>query len=390
MSNAVIIDASGARQEITIDASIYQEAADNSSSVPDLLARKFPTDASRFGSVFEQVMAGAGYYMRDDKALGITKAKIGDLLDPRSTTSAGVITRDATPTSRIIFPAVIQEAMENKLKENTSSDVAIFDSLVATTDDIDGDMYTQAILDFAKPEAARSQPIGQLSEPATMMTLTVSDVARTIPSFALGLTISDKAYKSATIDFVALSLARQAEIERSKLVDGYINSLVSGDVDFGISALSLVKANTFDSGIAANGVLSHKAWLKWLRRNSRIRTIDWIICDIDTYLAIENRTGKPTNQTDDPNSPRMNALLSPKNVRIGNVNVFLVESGIVPANAIIGIDSRYALRKVRNLRAEYQAQEALVMRRGSAMRWDWSEMVYRMYDQAWDYLSLTI
>lgn len=304
--------------------------------------------------------------------------------------SAGVITRDATPTSRIIFPAVIQEAMENKLREDTSSDVAIFNSMLALTDDIDGDKFEQPILDFSKPESGRSQPISQLSEPATMMTLTVSDVSRTIPSFALGMTISDKAYKAATIDFVALSLARQAEIEQAKLIDGFISSLVSGDVDFGITALAMTKANTFDSGIATNGVLSHKAWVKWLRRNSRTRAIDWIICDIDTYLAIENRTGKPTISTDDPKSPRLDALLNPKNLRVGNVNVFLVESGILPANAIIGIDSRYAIRKVRNLQAEYKAQEDLVMRRGTALRWDWSTMAYRLYDAAWDYLSLTI
>lgn len=389
MSNAVFHDASGARQEITLDATIYREAADNSMTVPELLARKYPTDAAAHGSTFEQIMAGAGYFMRGDKALGITKAKIGDLLEPRSV-SAGVITRDATPTSRVIFPAVIQEAMENKLREDTSSDVAIFNSMVALTDDIDGDKFEQPILDFSKPESGRSQPISQLSEPATMMTLTVSDVSRTIPSFALGMTISDKAYKAATIDFVALSLARQAEIEQAKLIDGFINSLVSGDVDFGITALTLAKANTFDSTIAANGVLSHKAWVKWLRRNSRTRTIDWIICDIDTYLAIENRTGKPTVSTDDPKSPRLDALLNPKNLRVGNVNVFLVESGILPANAIIGIDSRYAIRKVRNLQAEYKAQEDLVMRRGTALRWDWSTMAYRLYDQAWDYLSLTI
>lgn len=385
-----IIDATGARQEIDLDVSIYKEAADSRLTVPQLLDAKFPTDASVYGSTFEQVMAASGLYLKGDRKAGIIKATIGEILEPQGGIGAGVVTRDATPMSRLIFPAVVEQAMENKLREDTDSDVAIFNSMVALSDDIDGDQYQQPLLDFAVPEAARSQPISQLSEPATMMTLKVSEVSRTIPSFALGMVISEKAFKAATIDFVALSLARQAEVEQAKLIDSYLNSMIAGDVDFGMTALSSVKANTFDSTIAANGTITHKAWIKWLRRNSRIRKIDWVICDVDTYLAIEGRVGKPTVNNDDPNSPRIDALLNAKNVRIGNVNVFLVESGVLPANAIIGLDSRYAIRKVRNLNANYRAQEQLVMRRGEALRWDWSEMCYRMFDQGWDYLSLTI
>lgn len=385
-----IIDAAGARQEIDLDVSIYKEAADKRLTVPQLLDAKFPTDASVYGSTFEQVMAASGLYLKGDRKAGIIKATIGEILEPQGGIGAGVVTRDATPMSRLIFPAVVEQAMENKLREDTDSDVAIFNSMVALSDDIDGDQYQQPLLDFAVPEAARSQPISQLSEPATMMTLKVSEVSRTIPSFALGMVISEKAFKAATIDFVALSLARQAEVEQAKLIDSYLNSMIAGDVDFGMAALSSVKANTFDSAIVANGTITHKAWIKWLRRNSRIRKIDWVICDVDTYLAIEGRAGKPTVNNDDPNSPRIDALLNAKNVRIGNVNVFLVESGVLPANAIIGLDSRYAIRKVRNLNANYRAQEQLVMRRGEALRWDWSEMCYRMFDQGWDYLSLTI
>lgn len=385
-----IIDAAGARQEIDLDVSIYKEAADKRLTVPQLLDAKFPTDASAYGSTFEQVMAASGLYLKGDRKAGIIKATLGEILEPQNGIGAGVVTRDATPMSRLIFPAVVEQAMENKLREDIDSDVAIFNSMVALSDDIDGDQYQQPLLDFAVPEAARSQPISQLSEPATMMTLKVSEVSRTIPSFALGMVISEKAFKAATIDFVALSLARQAEVEQAKLIDSYLNSMIAGDVDFGMTALPSVKANTFDSTIAANGTITHKAWIKWLRRNSRIRKIDWVICDVDTYLAIEGRGGKPTVNNDDPNSPRIDALLNAKNVRIGNVNVFLVESGVLPANAIIGLDSRYAIRKVRNLNANYRAQEQLVMRRGEALRWDWSEMCYRMFDQGWDYLSLTI
>jgi hypothetical protein len=43
---------------------------------------------------------------------------------------------------------------------------------------------------------------------------------------------------------------------------------------------------------------------------------------------------------------------------------------------------------VRNSQAEYQAAEQFVLRRVQALRFDFGEIVYRLFDEAWD--SLTI
>ena len=40
-------------------------------------------------------------------------------------------------------------------------------------------------------------------------------------------------------------------------------------------------------------LLVHKAWVKFLARNRKKRNLTHIICDIDTYLLIEGRSGRP-------------------------------------------------------------------------------------------------
>jgi len=189
---------------------------------------------------------------------------------------------------------------------------------------------------------------------------------------------------------VTLALTRQAEIQRAVIVDEAIQAIYGGDVDAGYTALAAVKANTFDTAIVANGTLTHKAWVKWLRKNYRKRQIDWVFCDLDTALAIEGRTGKPTVQSDDPNSPRIDALAQVQNPAWQNVRIFLLEDGLLPANTILGIDSRYAIWKVSSSSADYSAVEEFVLRKSTALRFDMGYQYYRQFDEAFEVLSLTI
>jgi hypothetical protein len=383
-----ILDQNGNSQELDLTSAIYQEAADKQCSVSQLLSHKYPTNEAKYGSTFSQVQAAAGMFMQGDAGAGITKAPIGQILD--GGLSAGVVTREGTPVSRLIFPATVFDILESKLKTDTTGDVAIFNNnLVAVSETTQGSRYEQPILNFGKPEGARSTPTAQLALPSSMMTLNVSDVSRSIPSFSLGLTISQEALRATTLDFVSLSLARQAEYERGALMDGWINAMVAGDTDMGLTALSTVKASSFDSTIVAAGALTHKAWVSWMRSNRRVRTIDWIICDTATYLSIVTRSGRPTVQNaDDVSNSLMTIITDPANPGLSNPKVFLVETGVVPANTIVGLDSRYAIRKITNLQAEYSAAQELVMRRGTELRFDFGEVATRMYDNAFDVLQL--
>lgn len=382
------IDAAGASQDVELSAGIYREASDNQMSVPQLINTKFPTNAEKTGTAFEQFMANSGLYMQSDARFGIRPPTMSHVLDGVQKMEAGAVVRDASPASRILFPAVFLELIENKLKADTSSYVGTFDSMVAVDDSIPGARFEQPVINYSRPEGARSQPISQLALPASMLSITTSDIARKIPTFSLGMEISDEAKKASTLDFVALALARQADVERAARVDEYINAFLSGDADMGTTSLTQQTAVSFDAASTGTGVLTHKAWVKWLRKNYRKRHIDWVMCDLDTALKIENRVGKPVVTTDNPSSNRIDALPQIANPQWQGVKIFLLEDGTIPTNTIIGLDSRYAIRRVRNNQAEYSAVEQFVLKKSEAVRYDFGEVAYRMFDDAWDVLSL--
>lgn len=384
------IDENGARQELNLETSVYKAAHDANMTVPQYLNHKYPTRAESYGTTFEQLCASAGLFMFRDKQYGLRPPTIKQVLDGQAASiqAAGVV-HDADPASRILFPAVILEMIENKLQVDRTTAPAVFDQLVAIDDTVAGDKVEQPVIDFSRPEAARLQGIAQLALPAAMLSITVADVTRRIPTVSLGMEISDEAQRATTLDLVALAVGRQAAVERAAKTDEYIGAFLNGDLDMGQSALSQVKADTLDSAITSAGELTQKAWVKYLYRNFKTRVIDWVICDLDAALAIENRTGKPVITGDDPNSPRIDALARIVNPGIQDVKIFLVEDGVVPANTIVGLDSRYAIRRIRNSEAQYQAVEQFVLRRGTGLRFDFGEIAYRMYDDAFDVLSLT-
>lgn len=386
-----ILNKEGNPVEIDIEASIYREAHDNNISVAQLLERKFgaDVDAKAHGSVFEQVCASSGLVLRADQSYGLRVPSIQAVMEGQATFNAGVIVREASPVSRIVFPAVILEMMENVLTKDFQTTPQAFEQMIAISDTIAGTRFEQPIIDLSRPEGARSQGITQGALPSVMMHLKVSDAARSIPGFSIGLEMTDEAAKSTSLDFVTLSLRRQFEAERDARTEGYISSMLAGDADLGMAALSTI--NQTDASLdasAASGTLTQLAWVKWLYRNYRKRRIDYVICDIATAIKIEGRTNKPTADKDDPKSPRIDALFSVMNPGIANVKLFLVETGVVPANTIMGIDSRYAIRRVRNSEAQYQAAENFVMKKTSQMRFDFGEICYRLYDDAFDALVI--
>jgi hypothetical protein len=128
--------------------------------------------------------------------------------------------------------------------------------------------------------------------------------------------------------------------------------------------------------------------MKFLRRNFKKRRIDWVMCDLATALAIENRTNKPTVEKDDPTSTRIDALATVRNPSWSGVNIFLLDDGVITAGQVLALDSRYAIRRVRNSQADYAATEEFVLKRGQAMRFDFGEVAYRLFDDAWDLLTV--
>jgi hypothetical protein len=130
--------------------------------------------------------------------------------------------------------------------------------------------------------------------------------------------------------------------------------------------------------------------VKYLRANYRKMTITDIICDIDTALAIEGRSGKPTINSDDPNSPRIDALFTLQNLGISAPRILLVDTAVTGANTIVGLDRRYAIRRVVNVAASYSAIEQYVMRRATSFRVDFGEIAHKLMTDAWSKMTLTV
>lgn len=391
---AKIIDASGALAEVPFTLDTYKAAADKGMSVEQYINQTYPTSADN-GSAFSQILASEGIFFKSDAKNGIQATRLGAVMDGSSSMSAGPVTRDGVPSSRIVFPAALMSAMENSLHTDFTMSAKAFDEMVAIDETIQGDRYERPILDYSKPSAARHQGIAQMALPNTMMTVTVSDVSRRIPTFALGMEISDQALNAngSTLDLLSLGLARQIAVERAERADGYLLSMLQGDVDQGMAALStisnkVVNAATLDSTLTA-GKLSQTAWMAWLIKGGRVRKISHCVTDLAGALAIENRIGKPTVQSDDPTSTRINTLHNVMNKTWGDsVQIYITEDPNWPAGTIMALDRTSAIVRVKSLGADFTGVENYVMKRATNLRFDFGEVAYRFQDQAFEVLTM--
>lgn len=385
---ASFYDINGNLQQVPLTVGMYREAANRGMTLPQYLGVTFKTDVQKYGSVFNQMLASEGVFVKGNGDLGIRPSTMAQILNGNM--SAGTVVKDGVPDSRILFPATILQLIENKLVANLTMTADAFDQLVGFEETVNDDRYEQPVVNFSRPEAARSQGISQLAEPASMLTITTSDVAKKIPTFSLGMEIADQALKASSLDFVALSLARQAAVERNERAQNYMTLLLNGDVDNGESALTVDQASVaFDNTCSAT-VFTQKAWMKFLTKNGTKRSLTHLVCDLDTAMRIENRTGKPNVQTDNPTSARIDTQFSVMNPTWAkNPQIFLTQDSAWPANTVMGLDKAWAIRRVRSLSAEYTAIEAYVMRRSQAMRFDFGEKVERMFDEAFGNMLLT-
>lgn len=390
---ASFIDNTGALQQISLDATIYREASDAQLSVEALINQKYATKAGE-PTAFEQACASEGMFLSADRKFGLRPATMEAILNGTKIEAGGnTVVRDAVPASRILFPAVYMSVLENKLVTDNSGTIAAFDSMVAVDDSINHDRYERPILDYSRPEGARSKAIAQLSEPTSMLSITASDKAFRITGTSVGMEISDEAMRSTSLDLVTMAMTRQAMVEKAERVDLFIANFLNGDADVSMAAMpvgNIATASTFDGAAVAAGTLTQKAWVKFLFNNAKKRTITHVITDINGALAIQNRTGRPVITTDNGTSKRLDAVESVINPLLPDqVQVFITTDPNWPANTIMGFDKRYGIHRVTSTSLAYQAAEAYAMRRSHKFRIDMGQIAYRLFDDAWNVMTLT-
>ncbi len=394
---AYIVKTDGTHERFAIEATIYPEAKAAGLTPEEFLNRKYGTIADlKFGTPFHQVLASEGLVKARDNKFGIRSKNLDEVLNNIDTTTSAAtnVDRKTDPfgsQSRTLFPIAVIAAIEDAVQPDRVTDDVVFRRMAATTVPIAGDVYSQPILDYNVPGGANTNSNGakaarviQLGQVPTMMTLTTTDKFATIPTYGIGIEFSDKALKSTTLDLFNLTLNRYLQIEKDARVYTYISQLWAGDIDSGTSAISTTASNSLDSA-ATGGVMTHSAWVQFLALNRKKRHIDYLICDIKTYLKIESRTGRPGSNSYDPTLARIDPQLIPASpVPFGaDVQWMIVdaatEGGPVPANTVWALDSSQAFMIISNTEGAYQATENFVLRKSTSMVWHWSEDVRRLY-----------
>jgi hypothetical protein len=393
----------GERQEVAVQLEDYKAAEDAGLTLPQYMNRKYPTDDHKYGTTFAQMMASCGLIMSEDRNFGLRPPTIKDVLDGKAGINMGAVierpdgSQANTPAGRIFFPAVLLDVLESSLRDDRSTYNSTFMQMVAFTRTINSNIYQQVIIDRSAPRGYRSMPIAQMAEPVRMLSITTSQVQRAIPVWSIGIEISKEAQAASTLDLVGIAIREQALEEHSKRLDEDFAGIVNGSVDTGEAGIitSAVTAQSFDSAIVANGTLTHKAWVKWLLTGRRKRTLDWAVMDVDTYFAVVNRTGRPTqNDTSAPANAdeRLNTIPRFALPGIpGFINIFVTEDPTFGTNTIVGLDSSKAMRRIVYVGADYNAIEEYVMRKSTAMRMDYSERIESAgYPESFSVMTLTV
>src|SRR5882672_1848260 len=218
-----MLDESGQRQEVSLSLAMYREAHDARMSLGQLVNCKYRTDPDKHGTAFAQMMAAAGVFLHSDNKYGVRPPTVAELWNGGARSRADAMfaftrpdgSQSDTASGRLLFPAVLMELIEASLRPNIESYIGAFMDMVTSTVNINTPKYEQPIVDFTDARNSRSQPIGQLDLPPVMARFTVSDIAKTLPTYSIGVEISDQATQSMTIDFIAKCISEQQIFERS-------------------------------------------------------------------------------------------------------------------------------------------------------------------------------
>lgn len=386
---AFLIEAGGGKVDVTeaITTDIGAQAQKANLSVRHYINQVFPQADLKVGQAYDQILASCGLSLdpAGKNVFGLRSATVAEVLNGGF--MASNVKDSASPfgtAARSLFPYAVIDMVESKKKRDYETDTVMFNSMVANRLAIAGESFEQPIIDYGTangPEQAQAQRIAQFSLPPRVMRFSTSDRIRKLPTYGIMMEFSQQALRASTLDLVALTLDRYMQVEKDQRVYSYLSSLFAGDSDMNTGAVSAVTTTSLDS-TATGGVVTHKAWVKFLARNRKFRKITHVIGDIDTYLKVEGRTGRPGSNNYDPTLARIDPQAVAANVGFGNdVKWFITDpatdGGPVPANTVWALDASDAITMVTNTSANYQAAESFALRRSESLVVHWSEEVYR-------------
>lgn len=381
--------------EVTVE--LYKKAADAGLSVREYVGQLLDSSeksADRpdytFGHPMDQAYAASG--LLAEQKIGQRNLSLDDIAKGKLAAGSSLRAPDGTDTSiasRLLFPQLLLETMQAELRDDGGDILSKYAELVSVQRSINGKRVFQPLVDTQRqgegPEGSRSRRQAQMAEPATMVNITMGETAYTIPSFAIGLTVSDEALEATTIDLVRVIMERQSRGERIAMIEEQLHDMVFGNPDRNMDALPVEKISAFDAGITENGKITKRAYIKWLRNKYRIREISHVMTDIDTVLDMDEQllpkmTGADSSKINTPFAGFDTGLSLPKLVDF--------DTEVFGAKTLVGVDRRNAIQRFVNVSADYSAIEEYVMRRATSFRVDYGEMSTRLHDEAWSVVQL--
>lgn len=388
---ASFIDAQGATQQFEMTMDVVRDAGAASLSVRDYINSTMPTNTEAYGDTFSQLCASEGIVLVPSKKHGIRSPSLNAVIEGRPVLEAGAIVRQPSSQARVLLMPAIGALIEDKLVSDLEMNANAFDAMIALDETIADEWLLWPEINFSAPEAARSQVISQLAKPAAMMSITTAEKSVRIPTYGLGVEWSDQATKYVNLDLIALAIARQVATERNARANENLVGVLNGDPDVGQASLaSLGKSVTAVSlDAAATTGITQLAWMYWLYLNSKQRRITHLVTNIAGAMAIENRANRPTVVQDNPGSKRIDTTVMVSNPTWApDLPIFIVDPSVGwPDKTILGIDKRSALHRVTSTNASYSAVEAFALRRASAMRFDFGQIVRRLFTDAHQVLT---
>lgn len=381
------------RHEVEVSLTDYRAAEAQGMNLTQFVNRKFGQDKNG-RTAMQQMAAQAGLTFGRNTAYGVKPPSMKEVLDD-SIQMAGIVRPDGKATgvgARLLFPEIVMGAITDNLSEDHGDFLNAMDSLVAVTHNVPSSKIEQPLISEEGTQVGenRARPIAQGAEPAVMMKIGVTDKSYRIPTYAIGLEVTKEALGAASIDLVALAIMNQARFQRISMAEDSLSDIVNGNVDLGEAALVAQTAQSFDSSITTAGSITHKAYIKWLRAQYRRRTLNWGVCDIDTAMALEVRTGKPELQKRMDDQDNFAVTSTVDNLAVKSLNLLLVDTDVIGANTLAAFDTRFAVQKFVNVSASYEAVQEFVLRKTMAMRFDFAERYAKLYPQACSKLTLTV
>lgn len=397
------VDNAGARQQVTnfnADALLAEAKAQGITPVQAFNRQYAEADLS-IGTAFKQAQASMGF-IDPKNPYGLKNLSMAMLMGEQGMQANTQQNASPFGTGSRVFAAIsLIDYVESQMAKDRTTDAANFDSMVGNNISINSEHFEQPVIDYGTvggPEQAKAQRVAQGANPPRMAFFKTADRIRRVGSWNISVEWSHQALKATTLDYVSMTLARYLQVERDERAYRYINDLFNGNGDMIVGAVSAVTSNSLDTA-ATGGVLTHKAWLRFLARNRKYRKITHVIGDLNAYLAVEGRTGRPGSNNYDPTLARIDPQgVMKMPVGFGNdVQFVLVDDatagGPVPANTIYAVDATSAISRVTNSLAAYNAVEDFAMRRTTALRLDWAEDVFRTFGdsdlRAFDVLTIS-